>query len=236
MADVALRSTIAAKLTEYRKKSGMTQAELAEKINYSDKSVSKWERGDGVPDIFVLRMLADMYGVTVNELVYEQDELPERTAPAEPEVPETTEQPKKSAVPLSGRSRMLVGVLAVGLVWLVAVLAFFTLKVAVPSLGKTWMTFICAIPASAVIAVVFTSLWGSLLHRFLAVSALVWSSAMTIQLLFGGANRFFGWIYLVAGTLQILAALWFLLLRQKRREQAEGEAAAAEDTEQPANE
>lgn len=47
----------------------MTQMELAEKINYSDKTVSKWERGESSPDIAVLVEIADLFGVTLDYLV-----------------------------------------------------------------------------------------------------------------------------------------------------------------------
>ena len=59
---------IAQNLIRYRKAANLTQAELAQKINYSDKSVSKWESGNGVPDIYIFLKLADLYGVTVNDL------------------------------------------------------------------------------------------------------------------------------------------------------------------------
>ena len=58
---------LAKNLAYYRKASGLTQLELADKFNYSDKSVSKWERGEGFPDIFVLKSLADFYGITVDD-------------------------------------------------------------------------------------------------------------------------------------------------------------------------
>lgn len=61
---------IAKNLIRYRKAANLTQAELAQKINYSDKSVSKWESGNGVPDIYILLKLAELYGVSVNDVVY----------------------------------------------------------------------------------------------------------------------------------------------------------------------
>ena len=64
-----INGRIAKKLIYYRKAAGFTQAELAEKINYSDKSVSKWEQGNGVPDIYILMQLANIYGVTVDDIV-----------------------------------------------------------------------------------------------------------------------------------------------------------------------
>ena len=69
MTDVEFRKTVAKNLAAYRKMSGLTQLELAEKLNYSDKSVSKWERGDGLPDVYVLKTLADFYGVTTDYIL-----------------------------------------------------------------------------------------------------------------------------------------------------------------------
>ncbi|MBQ7100690.1 MAG: helix-turn-helix transcriptional regulator, partial [Clostridia bacterium] len=57
---------MAKNISELRKASGLTQAQLAEKLSYSDKSVSKWERGDGVPDVVVMQKMAELFGVTLN--------------------------------------------------------------------------------------------------------------------------------------------------------------------------
>ena len=51
----------------------MTQAELGAMLNYSDKSVSKWERGEAIPDAWVLTRLAEIFGVTVDFLLSEHD-------------------------------------------------------------------------------------------------------------------------------------------------------------------
>ena len=59
----ATREIIAENITALRKSARLTQAELAEKLNYSDKAISKWERGDSVPDVLVLAELAELYGV-----------------------------------------------------------------------------------------------------------------------------------------------------------------------------
>ena len=57
---------IANNITELRRSVPLTQAELAEKLNYSDKAVSKWERGESIPDVIVLKQIADLFGVTVD--------------------------------------------------------------------------------------------------------------------------------------------------------------------------
>ena len=56
-------------IAAFRKQSGMTQAELADKLNYSDKAVSKWERGESMPDVLTLVQLAELFGVRMNDLV-----------------------------------------------------------------------------------------------------------------------------------------------------------------------
>ena len=66
-----IKPIIAVNLSNLRKEKGLTQAELAEKLLYSDKSVSKWERAESVPDIYVLNSIAEMFGVTVDYLLQE---------------------------------------------------------------------------------------------------------------------------------------------------------------------
>ena len=68
-----LKKHFAKNLSSYRRQSGMTQLELAEKLNYSDKSISKWERGDGLPDLLVAANIAETLGVTLNDLISERE-------------------------------------------------------------------------------------------------------------------------------------------------------------------
>ena len=79
--DEKLRQLIAENIAYYRKLNGDTQAGLAEKLSYSDKSVSKWERGDGTPDIFILSHIASLYGITVQDLLREKKVAKTRTRP-----------------------------------------------------------------------------------------------------------------------------------------------------------
>ena len=68
-----LKENFSHNLACYRRRAGLTQLELAEKLNYSDKSVSKWERGESLPDIAVLKEIADLFGVTLDYLVGRTD-------------------------------------------------------------------------------------------------------------------------------------------------------------------
>ena len=193
-----LRQTIAERIAFYRKRMGMTQLELAERINYSDKSVSKWERGDGVPDVYILVQLAELFGVRIHDLV-------------------SAEEPPSQPKGTKGRSHLLIGILAVGIVWLVASMSFLPLYMG-ELLSRPWLVWLYAIPASAIVLIVFTALWGTRLVQFLSIALLLWSVALclAVTLQFSGI-----WLlYVVAGVLQILEVFWFLLRVERSRHRA----------------
>ena len=62
-------------LIYYRKLNKLTQLQLAEKLNYSDKAISKWERAESIPDIIILKQIADLFGVTVDYIITEHTEM-----------------------------------------------------------------------------------------------------------------------------------------------------------------
>ena len=70
-----MKRVIAKNMTELRLAKGMTQLQVAERLNYSDKAVSKWERAESIPDICILKEIADLYGVTLDYLVNEKHRL-----------------------------------------------------------------------------------------------------------------------------------------------------------------
>lgn len=65
------KEIVAANLANYRKKSGLSQLELAKKLNYSNKNISKWENGETTPSIFVLKEIANLYGISVDDFLNE---------------------------------------------------------------------------------------------------------------------------------------------------------------------
>ncbi len=193
-----LRQRIATNLIYYRKLNNMTQLELAERINYSDKSVSKWERASGVPDIFVLAWLADLYGVSVSDFLEEKG-------------PEYQLPPTGKNTP-----RFIILLLGVGIAWLVATIVFTGFRLFIPSAEKAWMAFIFAIPVSGIIAVVFSFLWWRIAAQLLSVSFLVWAIAVCIHLTVPMND--INMIYIIAGVMQVLVLLWFLLKKKSNRQ------------------
>lgn len=206
-----IRKNISQNLIKYRNASGLTQSAIAQKINYTDKSVSKWERGDGTPDIFVLSKLAEFYGVKVDDFLSDGNESP------------LPQKPK-----LQRNKHLLINLLSVGLVWLVAVTLFFLLNLILGILHEDCshnaVVFIFAIPVSGIVQTVFSELWWSKLSTLIAVSIIIWgcvASAFVMFISFG--LNFFGRdkIFLISAVLQVLAILWFFLRMVKQKAKAE---------------
>jgi len=192
-----LKKIIKNELIKYRKNAKLTQLELAEKLMYSDKNVSKWERGDAVPDVVILKQIADIYGVTVNDMLEETDEIAESIA--EPKV-------KKEKKKTFNKKQILITSLSVILVWLVAIVGYGIMAFT-PIKDSAWMIFIVAIPASFIVLLVFTSIWCTNLLNALTVSFLIWSTAVAIHICVPVPEIWL--IYIVAIPLQVLDVLWF---------------------------
>lgn len=202
MTEEQLRNNIAKNIAELRKASEITQAELAEKLNYSDKSISKWERGDGVPDVIVLQQIADLFGVTLNDIVSDQ----------KPKLPR-----KKPHL----TNRIVIPLLSAGLVFLVASIAFLVLRL-VNVWDESWLLFIYAVPVSLIVMLIFSELWWNLTARLLTLSGLIWSVFICIRLSFSVDDLNF--IFIIAAILQVITILWFIMrYRAKKRKEEKKE-------------
>lgn len=188
-----LEQIVAANLTELRKAQKWTQAELAEKINYSDKSVSKWERGDALPDLKVLKQMADLFGVSLDYFVTEN-------AAAEKE---------KFDFPKSERGyRIGVELLAVCIVWLVAVTVFVSTELY--STG-VWMAFVWAVPASALVLSVFSQHWKFRICAIVFRSVFCWTllAAIYLHILIYSSFSYNVWVlFLIGIPAQAAIVLW----------------------------
>lgn len=73
------KDLVAENLIYYRKKSGLSQLELAQKLSYSNKNISKWENGETTPNVFVLKQIADLFGITVDDLLKQPSDKDKQT-------------------------------------------------------------------------------------------------------------------------------------------------------------
>lgn len=189
MSEKDFKSTVAGNLVFYRNLADMTQLQVAEALNYSDKSVSKWERGEGLPDLYVLYQIARLYHVSINDLMNAS---------------------KKKRTPFEKRGKLLISLLSTGIVWLVAVIVFVALTL-FTDLPNLWMTFVYAIPAAAIVLVVFSAIWAKRVLTGIVSSVIIWSLSASIYLTFSISVDKIWVIFLISGTLQILAIMWFFL-------------------------
>lgn len=216
MNDEKLKIMLGSNIALYRKRQGLTQAGLAEKLNYSDKAVSKWERGESVPDVITLVQLSDLFGITVDDLLQDPNCLPEKTGAVVEKMEKAVEKTlKRKADKLSilGLSGLLV--------WFVALLAF----VIVSSLGidRSWIAFVYAVPATAIVMLSLLSAWKDYRWNKTLVSLIMWGSLTGIYLtlfLFGHVNIWKVFLLGVPGQLAIL--LWFRMFRKQKREEING--------------
>ena len=199
--EATLRKTVAKNIAQYRKAHHDTQLDLATKLNYSDKSVSKWERGESLPDVYILSQIADLYGVSVSALIGEM-------------------QPPRESKP---HYHMFILLLSLALTFAVATLLFtmfMICKIPYPA----WMFFVYALPVGSIICIVFTSLWWGILWQGVSVSALIWTLGLSLYLSFELENV--SLIFLVCAALQVLTILWEVfrkfLLKSRGIPDAEG--------------
>ncbi len=184
-----LKHIIAHNLSELRRSASMTQIDLAERLHYSDKAVSKWERGESIPDVGVLKEIADLFGVTVDYLLTEEHTAPREDVPA-------------------GRQhrRAVVTLLSVALVWLIATVVFVILGMVLPGLRGEWLAFVYAVPVSAIVLLVFNSLWGRRRRNYGIVSVLVWGLLLSAFLTYPRGMMWM--IFLLGIPAQIIIWLW----------------------------
>ncbi len=216
MDDEKLKKQIGANIASYRKRLGLTQAGLAEKLNYSDKAVSKWERGESAPDVQTLVQLAELYDVTVNDLLVDPNELPENPGAVERVMGKAVEKTLKRKA-----DKKIILMLSSLLVWFVALLIFVVLSSL--ELPKSWIAFIYAIPIDAIVMLSLRSAWKDFRWNQALISLIVWGSLLSIHmslLVFLQINL---WrIFLLGIPGQIAIFLWFRLYRKAPKEGTNG--------------
>lgn len=182
-----MKQTIANNITELRKEMHLTQAELAEKMGYTDKAISKWERAESIPDIVTLKEFADLSAVSLDYLV--EKEHAENRA-------ELSKQARSN--------RLIISLLAAAAVWLIATVLFVYLKIF--GVADVWKVFAGAVPVSMIVLLVFNSIWGKTKRNYVIISVLVWSSLVFAYCMLMQYNLFL--IFLIGIPIQVMVILW----------------------------
>lgn len=188
----SLRKIIGSNLAELRKERKITQLELAEMFGYTDKAISKREKGDTLPDVETLYQLASFYGVTIdyltNDIPLEEKEI----------ITNPTKQTNIKA------NRISIVLLSISLVWMLATICFVWIMVF--NSVNYYRVFIYAISLTAIVLILFNKTWGKRKYNFYIYTLFLWSLISSIYVGFLQYNL---WpLFLLGAPSQILIFLW----------------------------
>jgi len=194
------KSIVAKNISELRLLNNMTQIELGERLNYSDKTISKWERGESSPDISVLVEIADLFGVSLDYLV--RAENLDRTV-------------KENKISQTRYNRKVIAYISESIVWFAVILAFILTSLITSEATFQWLYFVYALPVALIIKLVFNSIWFNPRNNYFIISALLWSILAAIHFPFLYFKINVALIYLLGIVAQITIILWSFLKKPK---------------------
>lgn len=185
-----LRQIIGNNISNLRKREKLTQLELATKLNYSDKAVSKWEHGDALPSVEDLISICNFFHITLDQLVDENLDVDNK-------------RKAKDAV-VDRTNKTVITSLSVLLVWLISTCLFVGLAIILGA--YYWQFFLFALPISAIVLLVFNSIWGKKSANFPIISVLIWSLLASIYCSVGDYRL---WMFFLLGIpAQIIVIIW----------------------------
>ncbi len=195
-----LKQILSKNLVALRKSRKLTQSELAEQLSYSDKTISKWENGDAIPDVETLVQIANFFSVSIDDLVSKPFE-------------ELSKQSIKE-INYNKWNKSIITLLAISLVWLTATI--FYVQTQIINSQNIWTVFIWAVPISFIVLLIFNCIWGRRVWGFVIISLLVWSLLASVHIQFLNFGNNIWTIYFLGIPLQVATILWSQLKRRKK--------------------
>lgn len=196
------KSIVAKNISELRLLNNMTQMELGERLNYSDKTISKWERGESSPDITVLVEIANLFGVSLDYLVRAEN------------IDATVKEHK---IKQTQYNRKVIAYISESVAWFVAVFAFIITSLITNEATFQWLYFVYALPVVLIIKLVFNSVWFNPRNNYYIISAMVWSILAAIHITFLYFKVNVALIYLLGVAGQIVIILWSFIKKPKNK-------------------
>ncbi len=199
-------------ISYYRKANGMTQSALGEKLNYSDKAVSKWERGESVPDIYVIYQMSELFDCSVNDIIGQSSK-------------EISSETIDELAKTKQFRRIMITALSVGLLWLVSSVIYFVTDLIINGiygLGQKdiILVFLYSVPASFIITLVFSKLWGRIWQQAVSVSGILWSGVVSLTVsfnVFNFAEKSGYKIFIAAAVFQVIIILWYVMRKKSEK-------------------
>ena len=186
MKDINL--VIGTNIKELRKANKLTQYELAEKLNYSNKAISRWESGEVIPDVLTLNKICEIFNIPISQ-IFEKN---------------VTNTKVKKYYKMQIGNKLAISLLSVLFVWFVSTIVFVSLQL---TNGYTmWQLFVWAVPMSCIVGIVFNSIWGKPMFNYLIITILNWSTLASIYLSIGNYKLWL--IFIIGIPVQIGIILW----------------------------
>ena len=202
-----IKSIVAKNMTELRQANNMTQLELAEKLNYTDKTISKWERAESTPDISVLAEIAELFGVTLDYFVTEDHSKKGHKREQDGEVTEGAKY-----------NRRIIAYISESVPWLIAILAFIITTLIINKVTFQILYFSYTLPIAMIVKLVFNSVWFNPRHNYFIISLLVWSLLSAIHITFLQCGINVALIYLLGVAGQIVIVLWSFIKKPQNQQ------------------
>lgn len=189
-----IKENISKNIAALRAKCGLTQLELAEKLNYSDKAVSKWERGESLPDISAFFEMSKIFGVSIDDIV---------NAEEMEKVYKKTKKEKQF-------NFKIIKYIVDGFIWSVALLMFVVTFIVRGEIGFSWIYFVYTLPVEFIVTLVLNSIWFNRRNNYIIISELMWSVLAAIFSTFVcfGSNYHTALIFILGIAGEIIIVLW----------------------------
>lgn len=188
---VELGRILAENITYYRKKLNLTQLELAEKLNYSDKSVSKWERAEGIPDVFVLKELSVFFGVSIDTLL------------------------SKRKKPFSlFRNKYLLAYFYAFIFIVIGITTFGVLNLLHVDYDN-WKIIIYSLVFSSLTLLIFYLVWQRLIEIYIYLTLFVWLLSLSTTLIMMQPDNH--WVYIITSPIYALLVFLIYILYHKKK-------------------
>lgn len=183
----SVKDIVAENLIKLRKNNNLTQNEFAEKLNYSDNTVSRWERGEISPSIETLEQIAKVFDIEIETLLQENafDEI-------------------KKENKTQFRKRLATLLLIISQVWFIAVVSYFYIETFVGV--NFWMAFVWATPLSIILAIFISYKWAGKIANFVLLSLFIWTFLAAIYLQLLAYNLYL--IFLIGAPAQLSLVVW----------------------------
>ena len=178
-----LKANFADNIKTIREKAGLTQLQLGERLNFSDKTISKWENGDVMPDVATLDHIASSFNITVNDLIY-----------------------GKTSIEVQNNKRNLLIIASTFFGIMAFACLCYILLVSFTDVSRAWLVFLCAPITFFISMLVLSAVFLGYKTVIVAISCLTWSIAIAIFFTFLSQGLWM--VFLIAGILQIF---FFLL-------------------------